>query len=137
MLRFLKDWLNMIEPKFLNINSVLSMHKDLIDLHGGSHGIRDMKLLESAINHPLMIYQYEPHSDIDYLAANYMYSIIKNHPFLDGNKRTACGSALGFLKLNNVKISIDINDLYEISIKIAESSIEIEELNAFIAQAMI
>jgi death-on-curing protein len=72
--------------------------------HGGPAGIRDTKMLESALARPLNKFGYEPSTSIYDLAASYSYGIAMNHPFVDGNKRTALVCGLVFLEINGIKI---------------------------------
>ncbi|GAB6035787.1 type II toxin-antitoxin system death-on-curing family toxin [Fundidesulfovibrio butyratiphilus] len=82
---------------------VLAIHDKLIADHGGVSGLRDMGLLESALGRPLQLGAYgEP--DVFDLAAAYAYGIARNHPFLDGNKRTAYVVCMTFLRLRGVSI---------------------------------
>ncbi|HMT07392.1 MAG TPA: type II toxin-antitoxin system death-on-curing family toxin, partial [Pyrinomonadaceae bacterium] len=74
--------------RWLLIDRVLAVHSRQIAEHGGDDDVRDIGLLESAMARPLNIEAYEPDADIARLAASYAFGIVKNHPFLDGNKRT-------------------------------------------------
>lgn len=93
---------------FLTLEEVVAIHHSQIDLFGGTHGIRDLGLLQSAISMPSAGFggQYL-HVDVFEMAAAYLFHLAQNHPFLDGNKRTASASAVVFLKLNNVAIEAD------------------------------
>ena len=74
--------------RWVKIDRVLAIHRRQIAEHGGSDGVRDHGLLESALARPQNIETYEPDADIARLAAGYAFGIVKNHPFIDGNKRT-------------------------------------------------
>jgi death-on-curing protein len=76
----------------------------LIATHGGSQGIRDKGLLESALVRPRQLYYYEPQSTVFDLAAAYSFGLVKNHPFIDGNKRVALAIAAIFLELNGFSL---------------------------------
>ena len=79
-------------PEFIEMDDVLTIHQILIEQFGGSHGIRDKGLLESALAQPKATFFGELlHPTIYEQAGAYLYHIAKNHPFLDGNKRTAFG----------------------------------------------
>lgn len=94
------------EPLFLTVTEVLSFHKYQIQRFGGEEGIRDAGLLESALAQPCVSYGGKwLHRDLYEMAAAYAFHICKNHPFLDGNKRTAFVSALVFLSLNGISVS--------------------------------
>ncbi|MBX9769896.1 MAG: type II toxin-antitoxin system death-on-curing family toxin [Candidatus Obscuribacterales bacterium] len=99
--------------EFLSLEEVLAIHHNQIDLYGGTHGIRDLGLLQSAIAMPSAGFggQYL-HADIFEMAAAYVFHLSQNQPFLDGNKRTASASAIVFLKLNKIAIKED-QDTFE------------------------
>lgn len=91
--------------KYLTAEQVLFIHSRLIDETGGSHGVRDIGLLESAVARPGATFEgNELYSDVFHKAALLMESLIKNHPFIDGNKRTAIASAGIFLERNGYSI---------------------------------
>ena len=92
----------MKEPIWILESVVISIHKMLLAKQGGLSGIRDENLLESALFKPRQRFIYEPTSSIYELAATYSVGIIKNHPFVDGNKRTAFTVMAIFLELNNI-----------------------------------
>ena len=90
------------EPRWLELQAILILHRESLDEHGGLDGIRDHGLLESAMARPLNLFHYEGVTDLPRLAAAYGYGIARNHPFNDGNKRAAFLSAILFLKLNGL-----------------------------------
>lgn len=92
----------MKEPIWLRKRLVLALHEILLVEHGGPPGIRDDGLLESALGKPLNQYYYEQNCNIFALAASYSIGIMQNHPFVDGNKRTAFVSAKTFLARNGL-----------------------------------
>ncbi|MEO5858663.1 MAG: type II toxin-antitoxin system death-on-curing family toxin [Pyrinomonadaceae bacterium] len=114
--------------KWLRTDAVLAMHKRQIAEHGGDDGVRDLGLLESAMARPKNIEAYEPESDIARLAAAYAFGIAKNHPFIDGNKRTALVACRTFLILNGYKLDAEPTDKYLTFLSLAEGSISEEEL---------
>jgi len=89
----------MTEPIWVSATSIHFFHDAQIERHGGSYGIRDKNLLDSALARPQNIYAYDQ-GDIFDMAASYAYGIAKNHPFVDGNKRTAFITSVLFLELN-------------------------------------
>jgi death-on-curing protein len=96
----------MTEPRWLDVDLVLAIHDMQIAEHGGGVGIRDPGLLESALARPLNLAAYgEP--DLCALAAAYAFGIARNHPFIDGNKRTALVACDLFLDLNDVELTAD------------------------------
>ena len=109
---------------FLTLAEVVEIHKDQIERYGGSSGIRDIGLLSSAVAMPYASFSSEfLHADIYEMAAAYAFHICQNHPFVDGNKRTALASALVFLELNGISISDPKEKLYDAMIKLATGKI--------------
>lgn len=95
----------MKEPLFLTLAEVVEIHKNQIELYGGSGGIRDIHLLQSALAQPEASFAGAwLHADLFEMAAAYGFHICQNHPFMDGNKRTALATALVFLEMNGVPI---------------------------------
>ena len=90
----------MTEPRWLTFEAVLALHAESITRFGGTEGIRDHGLLESALERPKMRVAYETAPSLADLAAAYCAGISRNHPFLDGNKRTAVLAAVAFLEVN-------------------------------------
>jgi death on curing protein len=89
-------------PVWLSREMVEVFHQESLLRFGGAAGVRDEGLLLSALARPENIFAYEPGSDVFTLAAAYCYGVLKNHPFVDGNKRTGILSAIAFLSLNDV-----------------------------------
>ena len=96
-------------PRFLTIDEVIEIHNIEIRVAGGLSGIRDRNILESAVAAPKATFNADFLMDIFEMAATYLNSIALNHPFLDGNKRTALASALTFLFMNGY----EIDEIYE------------------------
>lgn len=90
---------------FLTVEDVLSLHADAINTWGGTHGIRDRGLLESAVGAATNVALYEEAADIYDVAAAYAYHVAQNQPFLDGNKRAGLAAAAAFLFMNGVDLS--------------------------------
>ena len=93
----------MTEPRWLEIDIVLDFHSEQLALFGGPDGIRDRGLLESALARPVNKYGYGE-TDLAALAAAYGFGVARNHPFVDGNKRTALASMIVFLNLNKLDL---------------------------------
>jgi death-on-curing protein len=93
----------MNEPEWLDLDIVLDFHAEQLALFGGADGIRDLGLLESALARPMNKFGYGE-TDLAALAAAYGFGIAKNHPFIDGNKRTAFASIVVFLGLNRIEL---------------------------------
>ena len=98
----------MKEPECLLKQVVQSFHYQQLKEHGGAHGLRDEGMLDSALNKPLQMWNYkDPKPDIPSLAAAYAYGLAKNHPYADGNKRTAAIACEVFLLLNGYEFTVD------------------------------
>ena len=95
--------------QFLSVDEVLEIHTALIDRYGGSDGLRDKGLLDSALYRPQSGY----YADLVEMAAAMFESLVNNHPFIDGNKRVAFFSSDVFLRLNGYKIAVDSKIAYE------------------------
>lgn len=89
---------------FLSVEDVLSLHEDAIDAWGGTHGIRDRGLLESALGAAMNVALYDGTADFYDVAAAYAYHLAQNQPFLDGNKRAGLGAAAAFLFVNGIDL---------------------------------
>jgi death-on-curing protein len=105
---------------FLDVSDVVLLHADQIALYGGEKGVRDMGLLESAVAQPRAGFGGEYlHPDLFEMAAAYLFHIVKNHPFLDGNKRAGAVAALTFLDINGVDIEVLKGSLYDLTVDVA------------------
>jgi len=105
---------------FLQIEDVLLIQADQVNLYGGACGVRDMGLLDSAVANPQAAFGGEfIHADIFEMAAAYVFHIVQNHPFLDGNKRTGLAAALVFLDTNGIQIEAPKGSLYDLTIAVA------------------
>lgn len=95
-------------PVFLQLSEVLAIHQDQIVRYGGAPGMRELHLVESAIAVPQAgVGEDYLHEGLFEMAAAYLYYIVQDHPFVDGNKRTGLASALVFLKMNGVSVEPD------------------------------
>jgi death-on-curing protein len=112
-----------VQFQFLNVEDVLELHEMQLKAFGGSSGIRDRGLLESAVAMPEASYGGEyVHEDLYEMAAAYAFHLAENQPFLDGNKRTALHAALMFLDLNGYEVDDPAGDLYVAMIGLAEKT---------------
>lgn len=112
---------------------VLKIHSSLIKETGGIDGMRDENLLDSALNSPFQTFDSkELYPEFSGKAAQLSFSIIKNHPFLDGNKRIGVHIMLVFLALNNVKLSYTQKELIDFGLKVADSSLSKDDLKNWI-----
>jgi death-on-curing protein len=115
--------------KFLSQKTILAFHKDQIETYGGSKGVRDQGLLESALAQPEARFGGKYlHNGLFHMAAAYGFHICKNHPFYDGNKRTALVATYTFLYVNGYRLKADKKSLFAIIIDLANSKIDKEEL---------
>jgi death on curing protein len=110
-----------MKPKFLTVAMVQRIHEDQIQRYGGSLGVREMGLLESAVAMPQAGSggQYF-HTDIFEMAAAYLFHLAKNHPFVDGNKRAAAMAAYAFLGLNGIEVAASDTVFGDLVIAVAE-----------------
>lgn len=114
---------------YISIDFVIKEHTKLTKLTGGSNGIRDIGILESAFNAPFMTFDNEDLyvSDIDKIA-KLTYSIIKNHPFIDGNKRAGMHIMLILLSINHYPLWFSVNDIVMCGTGLADGSISYKNL---------
>jgi death on curing protein len=110
--------------RFLTLIEVLELHRRVIEQSGGALGIRDMGLLESAITQPRMTFSGEElHPDLLEKSVALGFSIIMNHPFVDGNKRTGHAAIETFLILNGMEISASVDEQERIVLAIASGEL--------------
>jgi death-on-curing protein len=97
---------------FLTLDEVLAIHRDQNERYGGSDGVRDWGLLQSAIAMPAATFGGQfLHGDLCEMAAAYLFHLVQNHPFFDGNKRVGAVAAYVFLALNDTRLTAD-NDTF-------------------------
>ncbi len=114
-------------PEFVSLETVLDLHQEGLRRFGGSSGIRDLGLIESALGAAQNAYYYGA-ADVFALAATYAYHLAQAQAFLDGNKRVAVATALVFLAANGHTKSPDSDQLYDAMIGIAERRLDKEDL---------
>ncbi len=123
----------MKEPAWLLDEVVTAIHSRQLAEHGGLDGIRDPGMLSSALARPKNAFAYsEPKPDIAALAAAYAFGIIKNQPFVDGNKRTAYVLCRTFLKLNGQDIDATDIEKYQTFLSVAERALDESQLAQWI-----
>lgn len=121
----------MSEPEFLTAEDVLQIHAHQIERFGGSHGLRDASLLESAVAQPQASFGGTYfHEDLLEMAAAYLFHLVANHAFVDGNKRVGLASALVFLDLNGAPIDSGTDELYELTMAVARGEMVKSEVTA-------
>ena len=114
-----------MQPEFLEVEGVLQIHVDQIERYGGLLGLRDLGLLISAVFMPKAMHAgHFLHEDILAMAGAYLFHITRNHPFLDGNKRTGAASALVFLDMHGIEVTADDDALFELVIGVASGTVE-------------
>jgi len=114
--------------KYLSAEQVLFIHSRLIDTTGGAHGVRDIGLLLSAVNRPKATFEGKDlYNDVFHKAAALMESLTNNHPFVDGNKRTAITSAALFFRSNGYHINTSQKKLEKITLQLATSKATFED----------
>ncbi len=114
----------MLDPSFLTVEDALDLLEVQLRLFGGLPGLRDRGLLESALAMPQATFGGEYlHQDLFEMAAAYLYHLVLDHPFADGNKRVGLHAAYVFLRLNGWDVVIDPDSLYELVIGVAEGRI--------------
>jgi death-on-curing protein len=112
----------------LSVEIVREIHAEAIERFGGSEGVREIALLESAVAAPQASFNGKSlYADIAEVAGAYLYYLCKNHPFIDGNKRTALGACIVFLRLNGIEPQADGPEWEELTIAVAESAIDRSE----------
>lgn len=123
----------MNEPVWLLESAVLIAHESTIALHGGSPGIRDSGLLESALARPRNLYEYGE-ADIFDLAAAYTAGIVKNHPFVDGNKRTGFLAGAAFMEINGCRFSASEAGATQVIMGLAAGNLTEHQLADFLRE---
>ena len=123
----------MSEPEFLTLDEVLGIHADQIRAYGGASGLRDLELLCSAIAMPETTFDDEYlHPSVFEMAAAYLFHLARNHPFVDGNKRTALMCALVFLGLNDQRLQVEPDDLYSLVNGVAAGEVDKAQVSVFL-----
>lgn len=118
---------------FLSLDDVLFAHLDQIGRYGGDPGVRDLGLLESAVMQPQAQFDGRPlHAYPFEMAAAYLFHIVQNHPFVDGNKRTGAVAALLFLDLNGIEITAPRGAMYDMTMAVANGQAGKPEIAEFL-----
>ncbi len=117
--------------EWLSLPVVLAIHDEQLVAHGGSGGVRDIALLELALNRPLNKWNYE-NTELPELAAAYAYGIARNHPFVDGNKRTSLLAMYTFLGVNGIDFIVPEADAAAIILSLAAGEVSEESLARWI-----
>lgn len=116
-------------PHFLSLEFVLDQHQIMIEKYGGSHGIRDMNGLDSALNMPSASFDGQfLHTDLYAMAAAYLFHLVRNHPFVDGNKRIGTFAALAFLDINGIEIITEPDELANFVLSVIRDKLDKEKI---------
>ena len=119
--------------RFLTPEQVLFLHSRLIQETGGAHGLRDLAMLLSALGRPQATFDGKDlYADIFSKGAALMDSLIRNHPFVDGNKRTAIAAAALFLRLNGYSLMVENDEIVRFTLACAQSQVILEEISAWL-----
>jgi len=123
-----------MEPVLLlTVEEVLAIHDDQIERYGGSAGVRDTNLLESAVNAVAASFGGERlHTGLVEMAGAYLYYLVKDHPFVDGNKRVGAGAASVFLKMNGIELNATEPEFGDLVLAVAQGKADQAVVGEFI-----
>jgi death-on-curing protein len=122
-----------MDPVFLSLAEVLEIHQDQGARYGGASGIRDIELLKSALGMPSATFGGRLlHTDIYEMAAAYLFHLVKNHPFVDGSKRTGAVAALIFLALNQFEVDAPEDEFADMVLAVARGDLDKADVAVFI-----
>ena len=120
--------------KKLKLDQIIKLHEMLLKETGGSPGLRDVSLLESAINSPFQTFdKVSLYPTLERKAARLGYGIVKNHPFLDGNKRIGLLAMLTFLEINGIELQYTDEELIKIGLALADGTFSEKQLLTWIS----
>ena len=124
-------------PNFPNRDEVLLLHADQIATFGGTAGVRDQGLLDSALAQPQATFGGKLlHPTLADQAAAYLYHLSRNHPFIDGNKRTAFGVMDAFIEVNGYRLTLTDDEAYELTMQVAQGQMGKADLVGMLAKAL-
>ena len=124
-----------MDQKFLTLDDVLEVHRDQIERYGGTLGVRDNGLLESALAAPQSGFGgHYLHADLFEMASAYLFHLVQNHPFLDGNKRVGAAAALTFLVMNGIETKIPNQALVQMVLSVAQGKMQKTAIADFFRQ---
>ncbi len=125
-------------PTFLTLGEVLEIHRDQIGRYGGAAGIRDLGLLQSALSQPRTTFGGEfLHGDLAEMAAAYLFHLVCDHPFVDGNKRVGLVSAIVFLRLNKKNLDVTEDKLEALVTSVAQGKMTKAKIAKFFRSRLI
>ena len=114
----------MKEPVWIEERDALTLHERLLALHGGAEGLRDVTLLESALARPQHHFTYAESPNMFEMAAAYTSGIVRNHPFVDGNKRTGFVVGILFLELNGYRFAASEQEAARAVLELASGDLD-------------
>lgn len=119
--------------KYLSVKDILLLHGMAIDASGGSHGLRDLGLLESAVARPQSSFAGEDlYLNLFLKAGALIHGLLRNHPFIDGNKRTSMYSAMTFLELNGYKFKATQKEVVKFTLKVENKNLSVEQISKWL-----
>ncbi len=122
---------------FLTLDEVLALHADQIERYGGGPGIRDIGLLQSALGVPRATFEGRfLHGSLHEMAAAYLFHLVRDHPFIDGNKRGGLAALLAFLGLNSLRLDADPEELERLVRNVAAGKTTKPEVAVFVQRHM-
>jgi death-on-curing protein len=122
-----------MSPTFLTLDEVLEIHRDQLARYGGAAGVRDLGLLQSALAQPQAKFSGQfLHADLYEMAAAYLFHLVQNHAFVDGNKRVGTVAALVFLRINDQELKITNDELESLVLSVAQSQADKTAITAFL-----
>jgi len=122
-------------PVFLTLDEVLAIHQDQIMRYGGTPGVRDLGLLQSALAQPCGTFGGQfLHANLMEMAAAYLFHLVQNHPFIDGNKRVGLVATLVFLEFNGKEIDAPDADLETLVLSVAQGQANKTAISSFLQQ---
>jgi death on curing protein len=125
-------------PNFPNLDEVLLLHADQIATFGGTAGVRDQGLLDSALAQPQATFGGELlHPTLADQAAAYLYHLSRNHPFIDGNKRTAFAVMDAFIEVNGYQLMLTDDEAYELTMQVAQGQMSKADLAGILTKALV
>jgi len=118
-----------VMTQYLSPEQILFLHSRLIAETGGAHGVRDLGMLLSAIGRPQATFEEKDlYPDLFLKAAALMDSLVRNHPFVDGNKRTAIASAALFLRINGHRLVVENSEMVRFALACAQTQLSLDEI---------
>lgn len=122
-----------MKTRYISLDVIIAIHDDLIERYGGSQGIRDIGLLQSALSRPQASFGGEDlYPEILDKAAALFHSLIFNHAFVDGNKRTSISALARFLYLNGYELKLDLKEFVNFPIRVERNHLDIPEISKWL-----